>query len=869
MQRLYTILLFAVLCLASSATIKPRYHTIGMTTVWETYEDEETIPTSEMRHRVGSKATAPLVSMGSPNVPVILVQFPDQKFRAGLKSGKECTSPEDFAAVNEFYNKYCNGDGINDYYTGAGSRGAISEYFRDQSDGLFTPCFTVIGPVTLDNSYRYYGENGNKKDTNIYKFYSEAIQKAQEQNSNWSMFDNDGNGSVDMVFFVYAGEGENSTGVADQIWPKEQVNGGIINQITYGAYACCNELFRGKPDGVGVFIHELSHALGLPDLCDFNYKLFGMDRWDVMDTGCYCQDGYSPCGYSAYEKDFMGWKPLITLKTDEPQHLKLIPVSMGGNGYKIVNPENPDEYYVIENRQNHLWDTYIANGRDNFLMHGMLVTHIDYNPSMWRVNRINTVQNAAEQRFTILPADGEVLSLMNNHDVNGFTSYLYSMAGDPFPGYAKVHSLEGERATVHTTTGASPGLMNQDLLNIQENEDGSIDLDYRPLVNKPLIITANDLTMTYGDELPTFTYSAEGGNLVGIPTLSCDATSKSPVGTYTIKVSQGSVTDTNASLVNGTLTITKAPLTISAGDYTKKQYDPMPDFSILYEGFKNNEKEEVLIKQPTLSCEADENSTPGEYAIIVSGAEATNYQIQYVEGRLTVTEPDSYTLTYMVDDEIYQSFSIKYKERIVPLEEPTKEGYTFNGWSEIPETMPANDVVVTGSFSVNSYTLTYMVDGVVYQSFTVKYKDAITPLEAPTKEGYTFSGWSGLLRSMPARDVTVYGKFTVNTYIVIFMDGDDVLYTEEVNYGEAIPIPEIKDKYGLVYKWLDVPETMPAHDVVIQVDETDMIDGPTPDPSLVERESIYDLSGRKLPALQKGINIIRMSDGTIRKLLRI
>ena len=64
--------------------------------------------------------------------------------------------------------------------------------------------------------------------------------------------------------------------------------------------------------------------------------------------------------------------------------------------------------------------------------------------------------------------------------------------------------------------------------------------------------------------------------------------------------------------------------------------------------------------------------------------------------------------------------------------------------------------------------------------------------------------------------------------------------------------------------WL---ETMPAHDVVVQVDETDMIDGPTPDPSLVERESIYDLSGRKLPALQKGINIIRMSNGTIRKMI--
>ena len=180
------------------------------------------------------------------------------------------------------------------------------------------------------------------------------------------------------------------------------------------------------------------------------------------------------------------------------------------------------------------------------------------------------------------------------------------------------------------------------------------------------------------------------------------------------------------------------------------------------------------------------------------------------------------------------------------------------------ERVTMNDV----SFAINTlYTLTYIVDGVKYKTATIAYGSAITPETEPTKEGYTFSGWSWIPKKMPAEDVVVTGSFTVNSYTVTFMDGDKVLYTEKVNYGESIPIPEILDKYGLVYKWLDVPETMPAHDVVILVDETDKIDGPTPDPSLVERGSIYDLSGRKLPALQKGINIIRMSDGTSRKVM--
>ena len=172
---------------------------------------------------------------------------------------------------------------------------------------------------------------------------------------------------------------------------------------------------------------------------------------------------------------------------------------------------------------------------------------------------------------------------------------------------------------------------------------------------------------------------------------------------------------------------------------------------------------------------------------------------------ITPPEPEYYTLVYMVDDEEYESFTIQYGENITPLVEPEREGYTFSGWSEIPETMPAHDVVVTGSFTINSYTVT-------------------------------------------------------------FMYGDEVLYTEEVNYGASIPLPEILDKYGLVYKWLDVPETMPARDIVIMVDETDMIESLTPSLSKGE-EDVYNLNGRRLSAPQKGINIIRTSDGTILKML--
>ncbi|MCR5849266.1 MAG: InlB B-repeat-containing protein [Bacteroidaceae bacterium] len=502
----------------------------------------------------------------------------------------------------------------------------------------------------------------------------------------------------------------------------------------------------------------------------------------------------------------------------------------------------------------------------------------------------------------------------------------------------------------------------------------------------PVTVTANSYTIVYGDAIPEFGYTSTGATLDGTPTISCEATSASPVGTYPIVISKGSVTNYNDSYVNGTLTITKAPLTIAAGTYTKKQYDPMPEFVVSYEGFKNNETKDVLTKQPTVNCEANEDSAPGVYDVVVSGAEAENYEIKYVAGKLTVTEPDSYTLTYIVDGEVYQSFTIKYRESIVPLEAPTKEGYTFSGWSEIPATMPAHDVEVTGSFSVNSYTLTYKVDGEVYKtttvvygtaltpeaeptkegytfsgwseipatmpahdvevtgtfsvnsytltykvdgevyktttvvfgtaltpeaeptkegytfsgwseipatmpahdvevtgtfsvnSYTLTYKvdgevyktstvvfgTALTPEAEPTKEGYTFSGWSEIPATMPAHDVEVTGTFTVNKYTVTFMYGDEVLTTIEVEYGAEIPLPESldSDRYILI-EWLDVPETMPAHDVVIYADFVDGI-------SRIAEDSecqIYDQQGKCLSRLVRGINIIRYSDGTTKKVL--
>lgn len=155
-----------------------------------------------------------------------------------------------------------------------------------------------------------------------------------------------------------------------------------------------------------------------------------------------------------------------------------------------------------------------------------------------------------------------------------------------------------------------------------------------------VIVTAKDFTRVYGEANPTFEYTTSGVELVGTPEITCEATATSPVGTYDIIIKKGSVTNYNDTYINGTLTITKAPLKIKATNYTRKQGENDPEFTLEYEGFKNNETKDVLTKQPTASTTATKESPVGDYTVTVSGAEAQNYEITYENGKLTVTAAD-------------------------------------------------------------------------------------------------------------------------------------------------------------------------------------------------------------------------------------
>ena len=205
-----------------------------------------------------------------------------------------------------------------------------------------------------------------------------------------------------------------------------------------------------------------------------------------------------------------------------------------------------------------------------------------------------------------------------------------------------------------------------------------------------VVVRAKSYSRQYGDENPMFEFETDGAALDGTPEIVCSAVANSPVGSYTIEVKQGSIKNYNVHFESGSLVITKAPLSISAGNYTKKQGDAMPDFKASYAGFKNGENESVLTKLPVFSCEANEASAPAEYAVTISGADAENYDISYEQGRLTVTDADAVVVRAKSYSRVYGDAN--------PVFEFETEGAALDGTPEIVCSAVANSPV--GSYAI-------------------------------------------------------------------------------------------------------------------------------------------------------------------------
>jgi M6 family metalloprotease-like protein len=337
--------------------------------------------------RVAARRESQVPQTGSPRIPVILVQYSDYSFK-------------DSDPVKTFNSYFREGD-VSAY-----------QYFKDQSNGKYTPEFDLYGPVTLSGTRATYGANDEDGyDVGVGTMVGEACNLVNSS-VDFSKYDNDGDGECDVVIVLYAGDGEASSYDSDaenSIWPcqwelssSDYGKSLTLDKTKVNKFAVFNELYGSdltKIDGIGTFCHEFSHCLDLPDFYDTNYgNHFGMGPWSLMDYGSYNDDGYTPIGYSAYEKEFMGW---IDIEEGKENTFYTLPVFNQKNidtdkAVKLTNAKDANEYYIIENRAQQGWDEYMP-------YQGMMITHVTYDESAWTGN---TVNNYSTQRMTIIPADG-------------------------------------------------------------------------------------------------------------------------------------------------------------------------------------------------------------------------------------------------------------------------------------------------------------------------------------------------------------------------------------------------------------------------------------------------------------------------------
>ena len=432
---------------------------------------------------------------GSKKGLIILAEFQNKQFQEGHS--------------RDYYDRVANERGFSegDY------QGSVKDYFLSQSRGKFELCFDVVGPVTVSQNYEYYGAPGSiDVDAHPWEMVVEACELVKDQ-VNFADYDWNGDGFAEQVFVLYAGQGQSDSYDVNTIWPHEyelhQVNdangkplygeGYRIGDITIDTYACSNELTHSDtPSGIGTFCHEFSHCMGLPDLYDVDYNgYFGMGHWDIMGNGVYNGDGFIPAGYTSYERMECGWLDPVELSDDDATIEAMKPLTDDdARAYIIYNKAHPDEYYLLENRQQQGWDAALPGS-------GPLVLHVDYDERVWRENIVNTVCDYrkagkpdmwnSHQRLTLIHADNENDKRYWNSAKQYYLQTTEETDAYPCEGNDSQTNNSLPPATLYNGNTDNGLYMNRGVQAITQNADGTVSFRYEAVSMKYVVV---DTTMT-------------------------------------------------------------------------------------------------------------------------------------------------------------------------------------------------------------------------------------------------------------------------------------------------------------------------------------------------------------------------------------
>ncbi len=422
---------------------------------------------------------------GSPTAVVILAQFNDTKFYL----------PDPVKSFEQYF----NGDIQNDFGNGENrNHGSVKKYFTDMSDRQFTPNFKIVGPVTLPKSMEYYGANstGGSNDVNYRQFVKDACAEASKQQSfDNAEFDSDKDGCVDLVAIIFAGFGENNDPTNENtLWAKTSLQDfGSYNGKSVKTAMMISELNAKKSllgsggsystpqiNGVGVFCHEMSHTMGLPDFYSTTSPANEKDNqeleyWSLMDGGENVFNGYYPVAYTAFERKHMGWSDYVEM--EDGKTYSLTTADKGGRGHVYYNPNTlaagrVSDYFVFENIQNTGWNSKLPG-------HGLIAYRVSMRISDMQYNTpLNNI--VGDPGFTIVPADSCLLNINNTtgSDSERPAAYKNSMAADPFPGTLKVTTLLATQNLPNFAWRDAPKDNKMGLYNIVEDTESTHEVSF-------------------------------------------------------------------------------------------------------------------------------------------------------------------------------------------------------------------------------------------------------------------------------------------------------------------------------------------------------------------------------------------------------
>ena len=432
-----------------------------------------------------------LPSLGKHKIPVILVEFSDVEF--SVENPK--ATFDKYLNGKELFNKETDPE-MGQNYAG------VAKYFKDMSFGKFEPEFEVYGPVNLGKPLATYGA-GYSSEENMGLLLTDACTAVDDE-VDFTQYDSNDDGNIDLIYIIYAGFSQSIAGNStDCIHPKSGYLSlaKSFDGMDVKRYGVNNEL-NGTPadqangpiiNGIGLFCHEFSHCMGLPDLYPKSGSIAeacinqNMDYWSLMDAGEYTANGYRPTAYTAWERERLGWMEIGTLTG--PSNVELKSLDEGGAAFRIYNDkdETGHEYYIVENVQNNGWNK-------NLFGNGLMVTHVDYLSSQFSLGGCKVNNTAGHPRMHVMAADGmfvpeyflgstiedSYITFLKEHNADlvakyggqvfSIEDYKAEAAGDLFPGTSNATSLtdDSQPMKAWTYNGETMGKPITDITNDTE-----------------------------------------------------------------------------------------------------------------------------------------------------------------------------------------------------------------------------------------------------------------------------------------------------------------------------------------------------------------------------------------------------------------